>query len=125
LFMLSSSTYNPSRRPFSSTTASVTRADGTPAEAEHSRVYYFQNNANEEIYLGSADLMPRNLDHRVEVVFPVENKGHVRFLRDKILDAYLRDNTRARILESDGKYSRLKPGNEDKLYDVQSHLMGE
>ncbi|HNN12033.1 MAG TPA: polyphosphate kinase 1 [Anaerolineales bacterium] len=92
---------------------------------EHSRVYYFQNNANEEIYLGSADLMPRNLDHRVEVVFPVENKGHVRFLRDKILDAYLRDNTRARILESDGKYRRLKPGNEDKLYDVQSHLMGE
>jgi len=92
---------------------------------EHSRVYYFQNNGNEEIYLGSADLMPRNLDHRVEVVFPVENKGHVRFLRDKILDAYLRDNTRARILESDGKYRRLKPGNEDKLYDVQSHLMGE
>jgi len=92
---------------------------------EHSRIYYFQNNGNEEIYLGSADLMPRNLDHRVEVVFPVEEKGHVRFLREKILDAYLKDNTRARVLEPDGTYKRLKPSSAEKLFDVQSHLMGD
>lgn len=92
---------------------------------EHSRIYYFQNNGNDEVYLGSADLMPRNLNHRVEVVFPVENKGQVRFLRNKILEAYLKDNTRARILESDGKYKRLKPGGDEKPFDVQSHLMGE
>lgn len=92
---------------------------------EHSRIYYFQNNGNDEIYLGSADLMPRNLIHRVEVVFPVENKGQVRFLRDKILESYLKDNTRARLLETDGKYKRLKPSGDEKPFDVQSHLMGE
>lgn len=92
---------------------------------EHSRIYYFQNNGNDEIYLGSADLMPRNLIHRVEVVFPVENKGQVRFLRDKILESYLKDNTRARILETNGKYKRLKPSGDEKPFDVQSHLMGE
>ncbi|HRJ55274.1 MAG TPA: polyphosphate kinase 1 [Anaerolineales bacterium] len=92
---------------------------------EHSRIYYFGNNGNDEVYLGSADLMPRNLNHRVEVVFPVENKKQVRFLREKILDAYLKDNTRARILEPDGSYQRAKPGPNEKPFDVQSHLMGE
>lgn len=92
---------------------------------EHSRIYYFGNNGNDEIYLGSADLMPRNLNHRVEVVFPVENQKQVRFLREKILDAYLKDNTRARILEPDGSYQRAKPGPNEKPFDVQSHLMGE
>lgn len=92
---------------------------------EHSRIYYFQNNGNDEVYLGSADLMPRNLNHRVEVVFPVENKGQVRFLREKILDAYLKDNVRARILQADGTYIRAKAGSDEKRFDVQSHLMGE
>lgn len=92
---------------------------------EHSRIYYFQNNGNDEIYMGSADLMPRNLNHRVEVVFPVENKGQVKFLRDKILEAYLKDNTRARILKTNGTYERSKPDDNGKRFDVQSHLMGE
>ncbi|NWF63588.1 MAG: polyphosphate kinase 1 [Chloroflexi bacterium] len=92
---------------------------------EHSRIYYFQNNGNDEVYLGSADLMPRNLDHRVEVVFPIENKVHVRYLRDKILGAYLRDNMRARILQADGSYRRAEPTGEEKSFDVQAHLMGE
>jgi len=92
---------------------------------EHSRIYYFQNNGNDEIYMGSADLMPRNLNHRVEVVFPVENKGQVKFLRDKILEAYLKDNTRARILKTNGTYERSKPDANGKRFDVQSHLMGE
>ena len=92
---------------------------------EHSRIYYFQNNGDDEIYMGSADLMPRNLNHRVEVVFPVENKAQVRFLRDKILGVYLKDNTRARILQTDGKYLRAQPAENEKNFDVQAHLMGE
>lgn len=92
---------------------------------EHSRIYYFQNNGDDEIYMGSADLMPRNLNHRVEVVFPVENKSQVKFLRDKILGAYLKDNTRARILQPDGVYQRAKPGSDEKYFDVQAHLMGD
>lgn len=92
---------------------------------EHSRIYYFQNNGDDEIYMGSADLMPRNLNHRVEVVFPVENKAQVRFLRDKILGVYLKDNTRARILQPDGKYLRAQPAENEKNFDVQTHLMGD
>ncbi len=91
---------------------------------EHSRLYYFQNNGSEEIYLGSADLMPRNLNHRVEVVFPVENRKHIRLLREKVLEAYLKDNTRARILQADGSYLRAQPEGEEKRFDVQQHLMG-
>jgi len=91
---------------------------------EHSRIYYFQNNGNDEIYMGSADLMPRNLNHRVEVVFPVENKSQVKFLREKMLEVYFKDNVRARILKSDGTYERAKPEANGKRFDVQSHLMG-
>lgn len=91
---------------------------------EHSRLYYFQNNGDEEIYLGSADLMPRNLNHRVEVVFPVENKAHIRYLRDKVLDVYFKDNTRARFLNADGTYIRAVPAANEAPFDVQSHLMG-
>ena len=75
---------------------------------EHSRLYYFHNDGQEEIYMGSADLMPRNLDHRVEVVFPVENAEHVRYLRDKMLEIYLKDNMRARVMQEDGTYLRLQ-----------------
>lgn len=91
---------------------------------EHSRLYYFQNNGEEEIYLGSADLMPRNLNHRVEVVFPVEEKKHIRYLRDKVLDAYIKDNARARFLNPDGSYTRAAPKDE-KIFDVQLRLMGD
>ena len=59
---------------------------------EHSRIFYFYNGGKEEIYLGSADLMTRNLNHRVEVVFPVESAEHIRYLRDHVLDLYLKDN---------------------------------
>lgn len=89
---------------------------------EHSRIYYFHNGGEEEIYLGSADTMPRNLDHRVEVVFPLEKPAHVRYLKEQVLDVYLRDNLRARLMRSDGTYVRAKPG--DKPLDVQDWLMG-
>ena len=89
---------------------------------EHSRVYYFLNNGNEEIYLSSADLMSRNLDHRVEIVFPVENPAHVRYLRHDVLENYFKDNLRARIMQPDGSYPRLKPLKEE-TFDVQDWLM--
>ncbi|RPJ22400.1 MAG: polyphosphate kinase 1 [Chloroflexi bacterium] len=90
---------------------------------EHSRLYYFYNGGAEEIYMGSADLMQRNLDHRVEVMFPVENVGHVRYLRDKMLNIYLNDNKRARVMREDGTYLRLKPTGEEEAVDVQEFLM--
>lgn len=77
---------------------------------EHSRIYFFHNSGNPEIYLGSADLMERNLDRRVEVLFPIEDVDMKRHLRDIVLDAYLFDNTQARELQSDGTYLRLTPG---------------
>ena len=88
---------------------------------EHSRVYYFHNNGQEEIYLGSADLMPRNLDHRVEVVFPLEKPEHIRHIRDNVLGTYLKDTLRARQMKADGSYQRAKPG--EAPVDVQEWLM--
>jgi polyphosphate kinase len=85
---------------------------------EHSRIYSFHNNGKEEIYLGSADLMERNLDNRVEVVFPIENPEHVQHLRENVLAAYYRDNTRSRIMKSDGKYTRIKPREKDEKFDI-------
>ncbi|HUE98164.1 MAG TPA: polyphosphate kinase 1 [Anaerolineales bacterium] len=90
---------------------------------EHSRVYYFRNGGQEEIYIGSADLMTRNLDHRVEVVFPLENSETIRYVRDQMLDTYLKDNTRARVMQEDGTYTRLKPTGDDKAVDVQEFFM--
>jgi polyphosphate kinase len=90
---------------------------------EHSRVYYFHNGGKDEIYIGSADLMTRNLDHRVEVVFPIEQEEHIHYLRDKMLDTYLKDNTRARMMQADGTYTRLKPTGDNKGIDVQEFFM--
>ena len=74
---------------------------------EHSRVYYFRNGGEEEVYLGSADLMPRNLSRRVEIVFPVENQRLVRRIKEDILETYLADNVKARRMRSDGRYERV------------------
>ncbi|AKA71506.1 RNA degradosome polyphosphate kinase [Clostridium scatologenes] len=73
---------------------------------EHSRIYYFYNNGNEAIYLSSADLMTRNLDRRVELLFPVEDKNAV-FKIKQILDISLADTVKARILNTDGYYTRI------------------
>lgn len=73
---------------------------------EHSRIYYFGNGGQEEMYLGSADLMPRNLDSRVETVFPIRNPEIQRYLRDDVLNVYLSDNAQARFMDSDGTYCR-------------------
>ncbi|MBK7455459.1 MAG: polyphosphate kinase 1 [Anaerolineales bacterium] len=90
---------------------------------EHSRLFYFHNDGKENIYLGSADLMTRNLNHRVEVVFPIENKDHIHHLLHRVLDTYLKDNTRARILQSNGTYTRLVPEAGKEIVDVQEKFM--
>src|SRR5579872_2607402 len=77
---------------------------------EHSRIYYFQNAGLEEIYLGSADMMGRNLNHRVEVLFPVQNKKLIARLHDDVLATYLADNRNARRMLADGTFLWDKAG---------------
>ena len=74
---------------------------------EHSRVYFFANGGEEEIYLGSADWMPRNLYERVEVLFPVKDEFLRQRVRHEILQAYLVDNVKSRLLQKDGSYIRV------------------
>ena len=90
---------------------------------EHSRIYYFRNGGKEEIYLGSADLMPRNIDRRVEVLFPVQDPRLISQIRDQILAYYLQDNLSARIMRPDGSYSRLLPADSAPLIKIQNHLL--
>jgi polyphosphate kinase len=73
---------------------------------EHSRILYFANGGDDEVYLGSADWMPRNLYERVETVFPVKDPMLKQRVRGEILEAYLADNTQARLLQPDGSYVR-------------------
>jgi polyphosphate kinase len=84
---------------------------------EHSRIYYFYNGGAEELYVGSADLMERNLDRRVEELYPIEDPTWLRSVRDQLLEAYIADNTRARVLNADGTYTRLTPA--DQAIDSQ------
>jgi len=90
---------------------------------EHSRIYYFRNAGQEEIFLGSADLMPRNLDRRVEVLFPVEQARLVRQLRDEVLDLYLADNVQARHLRPDGSYEHARPAEGQLAVNSQAWLL--
>jgi len=80
---------------------------------EHSRVFYFGNGGAEEVYAGSADLMPRNLDRRVELLFPVLNPKLVRYLRDVVLEKYLSDTRKVRLGRPDGTYEAVRSGTMD------------
>jgi polyphosphate kinase len=91
---------------------------------EHSRVFYFRNGGAEEIYLGSADLMRRNLSHRVEILFPVENSKQVRRLKE-ILNLYLADVKKARFLESDGTYTRSAKADQPDALNSQACLLAQ
>ena len=73
---------------------------------EHSRIFWFHNDGQEEIYMGSADWMPRNLDRRVEIMFPVENEKLMDQVRH-VLSTQLADNTKAHVLQPDGKYDKI------------------
>jgi polyphosphate kinase len=90
---------------------------------EHSRVYYFENGGQPEVYLGSADLMPRNLDRRVEVIFPVKDTAIRKYIRSAILEVELHNNVSARALNPDGSHTHRQPGPGAEVIDSQAWLM--
>lgn len=90
---------------------------------EHSRIYYFQNGGEEEIYLGSADLMPRNINRRVEVLFPVREPAYIRYLKDDVLSTYLKDNLKSRVMQPDASYARREPGDDEVPLSSQQWLL--
>jgi polyphosphate kinase len=90
---------------------------------EHTRIFYFLNGGEEEIYLASADMMPRNINRRVETMFPIEKPSLVRQLKEKVLAAYWSDNVKARIMRSDGKYERVVREKSAKPINAQVALM--
>jgi len=89
---------------------------------EHSRIYSFDNGGQPEVLIGSADLMERNFDRRVEVVCPVADAESAKHLRTVVLDAYMRDNVRAYALVDD-EYERLTPRDGEAPFDAQQFLI--
>jgi polyphosphate kinase len=92
---------------------------------EHSRVFYFRNGGKEEIYVGSADLMPRNLNRRVEVLFPILEQELLRRLRDEVLGVYLCDNVKARRMLPDGTHKRVSRSAGEPPLNSQEILLGK
>ena len=94
---------------------------------EHSRIYYFANGGpeQEEVLMGSADLMQRNLDHRIELLFPIEDVALRAHVVHEVLPAYLRDTANARILLPDGSYQRIQPARGERPFDVQAWFASE
>jgi polyphosphate kinase len=90
---------------------------------EHSRIYYFQNGGDEEAYLGSADLMTRNIDRRVEVLFPVMAPALIKRIKDDVLATYLADNVKARLMQPDGSYVRAASQDDAAAVDSQTKLL--
>ena len=91
---------------------------------EHSRIFYFANGGNEDVYIGSADWMTRNLDRRVEVVTPILDVNLKRYLKDVVLGTYLKDNVKARVLRSDGFYERVPMAPGETPFNSQLHFEG-
>jgi len=88
---------------------------------EHSRIFWFHNGGQEEMYIGSADLMERNLDRRVETLAPIRDPEILEHVRDIVLGAYLRDTDRAMVLDSAGHYER--PAGDGERFDAQQFLL--
>ncbi len=91
---------------------------------EHSRIFHFRNGGDEEVYLSSADLMPRNLDRRIELLFPVEAPETKRKVL-RALDAAFRDAVKARVLQKDGSYRRVRAPKGEEPYRSQIELYRE
>jgi len=91
---------------------------------EHSRIFYFSNGGEEQVYIGSADWMPRNLDARVEVITPVESPPLVKELK-QILEIVLADNRQAWDLRSDGTYIQRVPKDGEPEMSSQKHFMSK
>jgi polyphosphate kinase len=92
---------------------------------EHVRIFYFRNGGDEEIFMGSADLMPRNLDGRVETLFPVKDERLKRAVRDDILFLHLRDNLQSRRLLPDGTYERVEVESDEPPLSSQEWLLAQ
>jgi polyphosphate kinase len=90
---------------------------------EHARIYYFRNGGQDEVFLGSADLMPRNLDRRVEILFPIESPRLRAMVLHDLLEIYLKDNLKSRRLRPDGGYERLKPKKQAAPLDAQEWML--
>lgn len=91
---------------------------------EHSRIFYFQNGGNPELYLASADWMTRNLDRRLEIMFPIEDEK----IKDEITDIlklYFKDNTNSWVLDAEGQYTRKTPQKNEKVFRVQDYLCAQ
>ena len=91
---------------------------------EHSRIFYFANGGEEELYIGSADWMSRNLDRRVEVVTPVLDQQLKDYLKDTVLAAYLRDNVKARVMNSAGIYEHPPMAEGEEPFNCQLFFEG-
>jgi len=89
---------------------------------EHSRIFYFGNNGEEEIYIGSADWMPRNLDRRVEAITPIEDPLLLQELKEQ-LDIFMNDNRQCWELQPDGTYVQRRPPSEEGVLNAQAILM--
>jgi polyphosphate kinase len=90
---------------------------------EHSRIYYFGNGGDDEVYVGSADLMPRNIDHRVEVLFPIEDRKLIRTVKADVLAVYFSDTVKTRRMMPDGTYTRRKADGGKKNFNSQERLI--
>jgi len=90
---------------------------------EHARVYYFGNGGEPEIFVGSADLMPRNLNRRVEALYPVESPDIQRIVMEKIFKIHLADNVQARYLRADGTYKRRRPAEGELPINSQMRMI--
>ena len=90
---------------------------------EHSRIYYFHNGGEPEIYSGSADWMPRNFKKRAEILYPIQDQALKTRIIDEILMTYLTDNVKARLMQPDGSYERVRRDPNDKPVRSQSALI--
>ncbi|MGA2641554.1 MAG: polyphosphate kinase 1, partial [Spirochaetia bacterium] len=90
---------------------------------EHSRIFWFRNGGSEEMFLGSADLMGRNLDRRVEILFPILDARLIRQVKAEVLDTSLEDTAKARIMQADGTYQRAEAPRGQPLMDSQAELI--
>jgi polyphosphate kinase len=92
---------------------------------EHSRIYYFHNGGDPQIYVGSADLMRRNLERRVEVLFPIEDPKQRTAIRQDLLEIYLRDTKKAHDLQPDGTYRRVRPQDGEEPFSAQDWFLAQ
>ena len=90
---------------------------------EHSRIYYFHSGGKKIVYMGSADLMPRNLNRRIEILFPILDPDLKTIILDTLLPLHMRDNVHAWIMDSSGMYTRRITSEDNEVYDAQDWML--